>query len=191
MIKPLFTGFKALLVFCFLLLISTQVIGQRIDWAADTISKADAMGGRATYVNTIRGSGQLATEKVTLPVGKMKEIFDACYAQNITEVTVMLVAIRQSDMARFRKNNPEVSATNSQLKGRQMLVFRVPRRAFAAAKSGAGINIPNSHPLMLSLLAAGLMQIDASYLDLPFAGDDVFFSIGSICPPPASCDSLD
>jgi len=186
--QPPFAGIKpamTLIVILTSFLLNAQ--SSRIEWARDTVSKSDAMGGKDTYVNTIRGSGQLATEKITLPVDKMKEIFDACYANNITEITVFFVAIRSSDLARFRKNNPEISATNSQLKGRQMLVFKVPRHAFGA-KSGASAEIPQNHPLILSLAGIGLMQISSSLLDIPATGDDIYFSIGTICPPPASCD---
>ena len=160
----------------------------RIEWARDTISKADAIGGKDTYVNTIRGSGQLATEKIALPVDKMKEIFDACYANNITDITVMFVAIRQVDIARFKNNHPEIQATNSQLKGRQMLVFKVPRRAFAAKSASAGAMISKDNAVLLSLSSLGLVQLSASLLDIPAAGEDIYFTIGTICPPPASCD---
>ncbi len=66
-----------------------------------------------------------------------------------------------------------------------MLVFKVPRKAFAGAL-GAKINI-NNNPLMLSLLGAGLVLLDAQTPGLP-AGEDLYFSFGGICPPPASCD---
>jgi hypothetical protein len=179
--KPAFTVFAILS--CFIL----QAQSSKIDWSRDTVSKADAIGGKDTYVNTIRGSGQLATEKITLPVDKMKEILDACAAKGVTEITVLFVAIRQSDIARFRKNNPEIGGTNSQLKGRQLIVFRIPRHVFSY-QAGSKAGIPQDNPLLLSLLSVGLMQLDQSYIDAPAEGDDIYFSIGTICPPPASCD---
>lgn len=190
MTKPPLAGFKPVLAFFLSLLFFNVAQAQptkHIDWASDTVSKADAIGGKNTYVNTVRGSGQLATEMIKLPVNKMKEIFDACAAHNISEVAVMIVSIRQADLARFRKNNPEIQATYSQLKGRQMLVFRVPRSAFASA-AGAQINLSKTNPLIISLMGAGLMMLDASYLDIPAGSDDIYFSVGTICPPPASCD---
>jgi hypothetical protein len=177
-----------MIMFCMILFsFCTLAQPKHIDWARDTISRADAMGGRDTYINTIRGSGQLATEWVKLPVDKMKEIMDACYAKGITDVTVLLVAIRQADIARFRRNNPEVTSTNSQLKGRQMLVFKIPRRAFHNPSS-AKVDLSPNNPTLLSLMAAGLFLLDESNLELPAEGDDIYFSIGEICPPPGSCD---
>jgi len=180
--KPVIALFSALLFFS-----ATRAQPKHINWGSDTVSKADAIGGRSTYVNYIRGSGQLATERIKLPVNKMKEIFDACAAHNITDITVMIVAIRQVDLARFRKNNPEIAATGGTLRGRQMLVFKVPRRAFGYA-SGAKITPSNTNPLMVSLLSVGLVLTDTSYLDLPAGDDDIYFNIGEICPPPAACD---
>jgi hypothetical protein len=111
---------------------------------------------------------------------------DACDANNITEVSVMIITIRQSDLVQARKHN--LGVTDDQLKGSQMLVFRVPRRAFTGA-TGAKINVSNNNGLMFSLLGAGLVLLESPYTDLPFSNDDFFFSLGSICPPPTSCDT--
>ena len=183
--KPAIALISALLIFSF-----THAQPKHINWATDTVSKADAIGGRSTYVNTIRGSGQLATERIKLPVDKMKEILDACAAQNITEITVYFVAIRQVDIARMRKTHPEVTATGGTLKGRQMLVFKIPRRAFGYTNNSKS-SVSLTNPVMVSLLGAGLMLLDKSSLDLPAGDDNYYFSIGTMCPPPAACDESD
>ncbi|MEO7924768.1 MAG: hypothetical protein ABIR30_13885 [Chitinophagaceae bacterium] len=187
--QPLFAGYKPALAMLstFLIISISQAQYKKIDWANDTISKADAVGMKNTYVNTVRGSGQLATEKIILPVDKMKEIFDACAAHNITDVSVMIVSIRQNDIVRLRKTNPEITSTGGQMKGRQLLVFKVPREAFAGQTSSK-INLTSSNPLMLSLLGAGLSLVDMSLFKAAAAAGDIYFSIGTICPPPASCD---
>ncbi len=189
--QPLFAGIKPVSIFFFLLLFSFVVRAQSpkgIDWSKDTVSKNDAVGAKSTYLNMIKGSGQKnATERIALPVDKLKSILDACAAKNITEIAVMIVSLRQSDIVRYRKSHPESTATDEQLKGSQILVFKVPRHVFAGATS-AKSNLAG-HPLMMSLLAAGLIQLDASYSDFPATGDALYFSLGTICPPPGSCDS--
>lgn len=187
----LFAGIKPVSIFFFLLLFSFVVRAQSakgIDWSKDTVSKNDAVGAKSTYLNMIKGSGQKnATERIALPVDKLKSILDACAAKNITEIAVMIVSLRQSDIVRYRKSHPESTATDEQLKGSQILVFKVPRHVFAGATS-AKSNLAG-HPLMMSLLAAGLIQLDAGYSDFPATGDALYFSLGTICPPPGSCDS--
>lgn len=188
--KPLLADFRSATILLAIVFTNFTLQAQnpkKIDWYNDTISRADAIGGRATYLNTVRGSGQLATERIKLPVDKMKEILDACASHNITDVTVMIVTVRQSDLARLRRTHPEISATGGTIKGRQMLVFKVPRRAFQGAAS-ARVSAPGQNSLMLSLLTAGLVLQDATLLDVPAGEDDYYFSIGSICPPPSSCD---
>lgn len=175
---------------CFtgLLLVSAagaQVPGG-IDLSRDTVSKANAIGARNTYLNSLRGHGNKATERIRIPVAKLKEVMDACAAANITDVSVMVITIRQNDLVQARKQNPGVS--DDQLKGAQMLVFRVPRRAFAA-KMGASIRVPSNKGLMLSLLGAGLMLLDSPMEELPWGEDDLYFGFGGICPPPTSCDT--
>jgi hypothetical protein len=70
-----------------------------------------------------------------------------------------------------------------------MLVFRVPRMAFAEGAAGAKINFSKNNPLMISLLGAGLIIMDSSFDNTPFGVGDVYFSLGNICPPPMSCDA--
>ncbi|MEO5947553.1 MAG: hypothetical protein ABIP79_12105 [Chitinophagaceae bacterium] len=164
-----------------------------LDWANDTISKGDAIGGKNSYLNTIRGSGQNATEQINLPVDKLKEIIDACAANNISTVAVMIISLRQSDIQRYKKNNPDIPSNlkDSDLKGRQMIVIKVPRSAFTAPMSqkGAKSNSRVANSLSASLLSAGLVQIKELYKELPFASGSYYFSFGSMCPPPAACDT--
>lgn len=183
--------FNSLIVFLFLLLNFTTSQAQtssKIDWSKDTISRADAIGAKSTYLNSIKASGQKnATERINLPVDKLKEIIDACAAKGVTEISVMIISIRQSDIARYRKIHPESPASDDQLKGSQMLVFRIPRMAMAGA-AGSKIN-GGKNPLMLSLLSSGLVMMDSPFAGIPYATGDLFFLLGGICPPPTSCDT--
>lgn len=158
----------------------------KIDLNNDTLSKTNAIAARNTFANSLRGNGKKATDRIKLPVDKLKEIMDACAAKGIQEVSVMVITIRQEDLTQARKHNPGLS--DQDLKGSQMLVFRVPRRAFSGP-AGAKINIPKKSPLMMTLLGAGLVLMESKYSDLPFGSDDLFFGFGSICPPPTSCDT--
>lgn len=188
MIRLSHAGFRPVIsIFVFILFASVAQAQRSIDWKADTMSKLDAQGTRSTYLNNLRGSGQKATERINLPVDKLKEILDACAAKGITEISVFLVTLRDKDVARYKKNHPESGASDAQIKGSQLVIFRVPRRAFAGAM-GAGVNISN-HPMMLSLASVGLVAINSKYKGLGFdSTDDIFFDFGTICPPPSSCD---
>ena len=174
--------------FLFFFILSSSVYGQaydKIDFSADTISRSDANAARLNYLNNIKGGGNPnATEQITLPVDKLKAIMDACASHNISNVYVFMIKIRQADLAHFRKHNPGVS--DSDLKGSQMLVFKIPRMAFGEA-SGSKTKLPGSNPLLLSLAAVGLSVIDYPLGGLPFGSGDVYLSFGGICPPPASC----
>ena len=182
--------FKFSILLTFLLTmnaISSAQSANSIEWSTDTISKATATGARNTYLNMIRGSGQPnATESIKLPVGKLKTIIDACSANNITEISVMVIALRQSDVALYRRMNPGTMAKDNEIKGSQLLVFRIPRSAFpnAAASKAA---FPKNNPLLLSLAASGLFLMEARFAEMPPASEDLFFAMGAICPPPASC----
>ncbi len=186
MSQPIPSGaYRLLFLFLFMVTASRTMAQGKIDWGRDTISRADATAGKLNYLNNIRGGGNPnATEQINLPVDKLKEIMDACAANNIDNISVFFIKIRQGDVAHYRQNNP--AASDADLKGSQMLVFKIPRRAFGG-QAGAGKIIPSSHPLMLSLAAAGLVQLNGRYPGLPYGTGDVYLTLGTICPPPASC----
>lgn len=180
---------QIILLFTLVLLtaaVSHSQIKDGIDLSKDTISKTNAIGARNTYANNLRAHGNKATDRIKLPVKKIKDIMDACTARGITEVSVMVITIRQEDLVQARKQNPGL--TDQDLRGSQMLVFRVPRSAFPGA-SGAKAKLPPNNRLMVSMLGAGLVLLEGQYSDLPFGTDDLFFSFGGICPPPTSCDT--
>lgn len=164
---------------------ATTFAQNNIDWNKDTIPMNEAIGAKSTYVNTIRGSGQKATERINLPVAKLKNILDACASKGINEIAVMVVVIRQQDIARYRRAHPETTATDDQIRGSQILVFKVPRHVFQGAKSSK-VNL-SDNPLVLSMLSFGLVLLDQPF-DKVEGTDDLYFSLGTICPPPASCD---
>ena len=159
-----------------------------IDWSKDTISSTTANNAHRNFANSLNGTGKKATTQVNLPVDKLKDILDACAANGIDIVKVMIVSIRQEDIAHYSYNNPGLSDANkADLIGRQILVFRVPRRAFAGA-AGSKINISKSNPLMLSLAGSGLIWLEYRLAGLPAGGEDLYFTFGGICPPPNICD---
>ena len=172
---------------CTLNAISSAQTANTIDWSTDTVSKATATGARNTYLNMIRGSGQPnATQSINLPVGKLKTIIDACSAYNISEISVMVVALRQNDIAHYRRMHPGSSAKDNDIKGSQILVFRIPRSVFPNAATSKAASIKNN-PTILNLASLGLVLMESAFAEMPVAGDDLFFVMGAICPPPASC----
>ena len=177
-----------MLVFHFYSSAQTQMNG-KLDLSMDTISRTDAIGAKNTFLNSLKGFGQKATEQITIPVDKLSAILDACKSSNISGLAVSIITLRQSDIAHYRKLNPASSASDAEIKGSQMLVFRVPRSAFAGA-AAAKIKLSNNSPLLVSLLSTGLILLDNPFADLSPAGGDLYFSFGSICPPPTSCDTI-
>jgi hypothetical protein len=176
---------RLFITFCLALFFAPAINAQTgpIDWSKDTLSRSEAIGRRDTYLNTIRGSGQKATARITMPVDKLKTIMDACASRGISEVSFLVTVIRQQDVARYRRNHPGISASDDQIKGSQLVIIRVKRAAFEGYK-GAGIS---NHATMVSLLSMGLILLDQPY-GVDGVDEDFYFDLGLICPPPASCD---
>ncbi len=158
----------------------------RLDFKNDTISSANVSLAASKYKSDLTTAGKKATNSIRIEVDKLKEILDACAAKGIANVSFMIVSIRKEDTAQYGRRNPGLSATDrNDLVGRQQLIIRVPRSAFAASLGKAG-GMQGS--LMMSLLLMGLVPLDNPLADLPPSSDDLFFSLGSICPPPSICD---
>jgi hypothetical protein len=166
---------------------SSETIAQSsaIQWQNDTLSMSKATAAKRNYISNIRGGGNAnATEQINMPVDKLKFIMDACAANNVSEVSFVIIKVRAEELAFYKHHMPSVP--DGTLLGSQMLVIKVSRSAFAGA-AASGIFKP--HPLMLSLAAAGLVQFEYKNAGIPFGAGDVYFSFGTICPPPTSCDT--
>jgi len=162
--------------------------GAHIDWSKDTVSSTTANNAQRNFANALNGTGKKASTTITLPVDKLKDIMDACSAAGISSVKLMIVSIRAEDVAQYEKHNPGMSDNDKkEIVGRQLVVIRVPRRTFAGP-SGSGILLPKNSALMISLLASGFAPIAPEIAGMPVGSEDLYFSFGSICPPPNSCD---
>jgi hypothetical protein len=160
----------------------------RIDWSKDTISSTRAYNAQREYTKALNGAGKRATSTITLPVDKMKEIMDACAANGITSVKVMLIALRPEDIQHYSDQNPGLTpADKATLLGQQMIVFRVPRSAFPYS-AGSKAQTPMNSPLMVSLMAMGLVPLPDGFSGQTPGTADVYLTLGIICPPPAACD---
>ena len=157
-----------------------------IDFTKDTVSFNDANQANFKFKNDMNTIGRKATGTMTVEVAKLKEIVDACAAKGIQNVKFMLGFIRKEDTAHYSKRNPGLSATDrNDLIGRQQLIIRVPRSAFFNATGRISIK---SSSLMTALLSIGLIQLDKPYYDSPTGEDDLYFTLGGICPPPSICN---
>ena len=155
------------------------------DMKSDTLSMRNVDAAKRNYLNNIRGGGNPnATEQINIPLDKLKFIVDACSNAGLTKLSFIIIKVRGEDLAYFKHHNPD--ANEAQILGSQMLVIKVPRRIFAGA---AAAGIMNVTPLMLSLAMAGLYKLEHAFADLPYGTGDLYLSIGSICPPPTSCDT--
>jgi len=159
-----------------------------IDWNRDTVSATVATGGQGKFINDMGASGKKSTTYVTFDVAKLKTIMDNCAANGVANVQFMIVYIRAEDTARYASLHPGMTTNEKKdIIGRQSLILKVPSTAFFNTTQKSGAMIPKDNPLMIALLAAGLVPLDQPYGNLPFAGS-VYFGTGTICPPPASCN---
>jgi hypothetical protein len=190
--QPSMYGLMLPFLVLFISLVSPESQAQSkrsIDWNTDTIAASAASSSATKFRSDLNNAGKKATKIISLPVDKLKEIMDACAANGVTDIKVLIVTLRVEDTAQYSKHNPGMTASEKKdIIGRQTIVIRVPRKAFGSGESGSRIIIPGKSSLMLSLLTAGMLVIDKPS-EVPYGADDIFFEFGSICPPPTSCDN--
>lgn len=165
---------------------NAQTEAPGIEWQKDTVSVEAATKAQARFKTELNNSGKKATMKVSMEVAKLKQIMDALASRGVTNVTFHIVMIRKEDTAQYARRNPGLTtAARNDLIGRQQLVIRVPRSAFSIPMGSR--QQARSSTLMASMLLMGLMPLENNFPGLPDASEDVYFGIGTICPPPASC----
>ena len=165
---------------------NAQTEAPGIEWQKDTVSVEAATKAQARFKTELNNSGKKATMKVSMEVAKLKQIMDALASRGVTNVTFHIVMIRKEDTAQYARRNPGLTtAARNDLIGRQQLVIRVPRTAFSIPMGSR--QQARSSTLMASMLLMGLMPLENNFPGLPDASEDVYFGIGTICPPPASC----
>lgn len=158
-----------------------------INLQRDTISSTAAKAAANKFKNEQAGSNKKATTYTKFSVAQLKEIMDNCQKNGIDTVRFVIATIQQQDIAHYTQHHPGLTvAQKNDLIGRQVLLIKVPRAAFAS-ETGTSANQKNN-PLLLSLMAYGWIPLDKPYGQQPAATGEMYLEIGVICPPPASCD---
>ena len=161
-----------------------QITSSTIDWTIDTVAGDIARKGLAKFKSDMANANRKSSTTITMPVAKLNEVLNKLASKGIPNVTFIIATIRKEDTAHYAKHVPGLTpAYRNDLIGRQQIIIKVPKAAFETqTQSGSRIPIRTSS-LMTSLLLMGLIQWENEY----YAAEDVYFTFGTICPPPAAC----
>lgn len=176
---------------CIILLINSNTHSQtdpplKLDLSVDTVSWDAAIKSQARFKSDLVNANKKATSQITMSVSKISEVMSTLSALGITNVTFLIVTIRKEDTANYAKRHPGISnAARNDLIGRQQLLLRVPRAAFIQQQQGSG-KIIRPNRLIIAMTLLGISPID--YYTGVYGSGDLYLGLGTICPPPASCD---
>jgi hypothetical protein len=179
--------YLALLTFLFAFTFGSSMAQSSISLGRDTISATAAQNAQSKFKNDLNACGKKSTSMVTFDVGQLNDIIQQCRLNSIYKVQFVIATLQVKDTAHYLRHHPGLTTSEkADLIGKQTLLIKVPRAAFSGF-SQSGSYIPKESQLMLSLLAAGLVNVDRPYGKLLLA-DDMYFEIGTICPPPSICN---
>lgn len=164
---------KSGIIFLFAIIsIVTSVHAQTL--MADTISKstADLRRTNSTVVN--------------FDASRLNSILASCVSKGVSTVQFLFATIREQDTTRyFSKHSNVAKEDRRSIIGKATLLLRVPRRAFNLSFN----EDPLKNRVIKQMMGAGFILLDAPYGGSPSGiSGDLYFDIGTVCPPPSNCD---
>ena len=118
----------------------------------------------------------------------MNELMTKCIQLGIEDAKLVFTRIRAVDMADYVSNHPEAAGYEKDLLGKLTVLIKVEGENIAATDfvTDAGDNPTNS--MVQKMSSAGLVRVKKPYGDIPYTSRVLYFEVGSICPPPNSCN---
>jgi len=168
--KTFFKGsiISLLIIFSFVTSVQCQTL------LADTVSQSTADARRTNSV------------VVNFDANKLNTILANCISKGVSKVQFIFAMIREQDTTRYFSRHSSVAREERKfLIGKPTLLLKVPRMAFNLALN----EDPLKNRVIRQLVGAGFILLDSPYGGIPSGiSGDLYFDLGTVCPPPSNCD---
>ena len=116
----------------------------------------------------------------------LNNIMSKCVENGIENVKLVFVKIRKDDIANYLENHPDAKGFEGQLLDKLTVLIKIEgdnidENSFAITPNGKGSTTG-------SLADAGFIKVHKPYGGIPMVKGVVYLEVGSICPPPNSCN---
>ena len=116
----------------------------------------------------------------------MGSIMSKCIEQGIGQVQLVFTRLKVGDVDEYVANHPEARGFEKDLIGKMTILLKVEGEHITDDTFTE--NSPQANSLNHLISSAGLVRLNRPYGDLPSIQRTVYLEVGSICPPPTSCN---
>ena len=142
---------------------------------------------RKNVINQAKAQARKSEANVVLlNTQVLSDVLSKCIEQGIGQVQLIFTRLRMDDVDEYVFNHPEAHGYEKDLIGKMTVLLKVEGENITD-ETFTG-NSGSTNKLQQLMSSAGLVQLNKPYGDLPSAAKTVYLDVGSICPPPTSCN---
>ncbi len=125
---------------------------------------------------------------VVVNTNVINELMGKCIEMGIGEVKLVFARIRAADIPDYIENHPEAAGYEKELIGKMTVLIKVEGDNINEENFVSDAPANRSSLVTAKMSAAGFVKVNRPYGNLPVALKVLYFEVGSICPPPNSCN---
>jgi hypothetical protein len=122
---------------------------------------------------------------VLLNTETMSRVFSKCIEHGIGQVQLVFTRLKMADVEEYVSNHPEARGYEKDLVGKMTVLLKVEGEDITDETFTQNSSQTNKLSQLIS--SSGLVRLTTPYGDLS-AAKAVYLEVGSICPPPTSCN---
>lgn len=157
--------------------------------ASLAVSSADAQLKRRQIIDERKALSRRSEKNVVLVNAQtIGALMTKCMELGIQDVKLVFTRIRSVDMADYITNHPEAAGYEKELLGKMTVLIKVEGDNISETDFVNDQTDTPANSLIEKMNAAGLKRVMKPYGGTPYASKTLYFEVGSICPPPNSCN---
>ncbi len=147
---------------------------------------SDAQMKHKQFVDEKKAASRKSEKNVVMVnTSTMNELMTKCIQLGIGNVKLVFTRIKQNDVNEYVTNHPEAAGYENDIIGKLTVLVKIEGDNISEANF---VSDPNNNSLIERMSSVGFVKVNKPYGNIPTAPRAVYFEIGSICPPPNSCD---
>jgi hypothetical protein len=176
---------SSIAVLLLMLILSTKSYAQkRINLRTDTVATYDAKTAKKEFRKLYRRKEDVRARLVSFDVATLKQLLDSCHAKGISKIDFQFSIIRKEDTARYASRNPGLTAAErNQLLNQPTLLVKVNRLVLNGQFNSSAGRTSSGRQSIPGALRSALYNIG----NAATSTSEVYFELGTICPPPQTC----
>ena len=115
----------------------------------------------------------------------MGNIMAKCIEHGIPEVQLVFTRLKMRDVDEYVANHPEGKGYEKELIGKMTVLIKIQGDNVT---DDTFTDAPGNNALNKLMSSTGLIRVNKPYGDLPVIRKVVYLEVGTICPPPTSCN---